>query len=117
MSWPKGHALYVEPRKGQPADADIGEHGIGGYRRGCRCRTCKAAWSAAQRKWRRKVRKLPVPEQVHGTINGYKIYGCRCDACKAVHSEANQRARDARKRLQRLAAAGLPRDWEGDIPA
>jgi hypothetical protein len=88
-------------------------HGISGYRKGCRCDVCKTANYQAQKQWRDNITSMP--ESAHGTVNGYKIYGCRCDDCKAANSEANDRRRRRKERLRKLAAAGLPSDYEGEI--
>lgn len=44
----------------------------------------------------------PIPEHVHGTLNGYDYWICRCDDCKAAKSRKNagitQHRRDLRLR-------------------
>lgn len=87
------------------------------YRKDCRCDKCVQANYATNQRWREKVAGGPVPGRAHGTINGYKFYGCRCDACRKARSDDTARANQRRRRMRALAAAGLPRDWEGDIPA
>lgn len=40
--------------------------------------------------WRKRARSRPIPDHVHGTLNGYSNYACRCEFCKAVKSAANR---------------------------
>jgi hypothetical protein len=66
----------------------VSEHGASGYRKGCRCRECRAGVAAEcadwrlrsgrtkQRKWAGDVR----PVAKHGTRSKY-VSGCRCDDC------------------------------------
>lgn len=92
-------------------------HGtVYGYRKGCRCRPCVRAHYEAEQRWRAKAKAAPTPPMVHGTYNGYAIYGCRLECCLAVMRRDRQRQRAAQRRMRELAARGLPRDWEGDIP-
>lgn len=86
------------------------------YRKGCRCKKCIAANYRTNQKWRQKVAGGPVPERAHGTTNGYKVYGCRCDPCRKARSNELARQAARKQRMRALAAAGLPRDWEGEIP-
>lgn len=96
---------------------DTFTHGtIYAYRKGCRCGKCKTANYRANKRWRDRQANQPVPEHVHGSLNGYKVYGCRCDPCKARKKRADQEARDRRVRVAKLAAAGLPRDRKGEVP-
>jgi hypothetical protein len=87
-------------------------HGLQAYRRGCRCDVCVATNYGQQKRWRARVKDGPVPVRVHGTLNGYQIYGCRCGACRETHRLAYRRRAAQKRRLWRLAAAGLPGDWE-----
>lgn len=86
------------------------------YRTGCRCADCTTANYRAQKRWRTSAAGKPVPDGVHGTINGYKVYGCRCEACKKAQADGIARTRARQARMRALVAAGLPADWEGDIP-
>jgi hypothetical protein len=87
------------------------------YRKGCRCEKCRQANYRTNQRWREKVAGAATPPGVHGTVNGYKFYGCRCDACRKANSDQIAKAAARRARMRALAAAGLPRDWEGEIPA
>lgn len=64
------------------------------YRRGCRCGECRAANAERGRRHRAQKAnwKASVPDEVHGTINGYSNYSCRCDDCKAANTEKKRRA-------------------------
>lgn len=86
------------------------------YRKGCRCQECVSANYRGQKRWRVKAAANPIPPGVHGTINGYKIYGCRKPCCKKARAEEQAAMTERRRRMRALVAAGLPRDWEGDIP-
>ena len=90
-------------------------HGTYAYRRGCRCEVCVAANYAAQKSWRERAGKGPIPPTAHGTVNGYLIYGCREDCCVSARRESWRQERRARRRMAALVARGLPRDWEGQI--
>lgn len=48
---------------------------------GCRCDPCKSAWSAEQKKQRRRRSEVPFEAKPHGTVTGYANWQCRCDAC------------------------------------
>lgn len=95
----------------------IARHGtIYAYRKGCRCDACVKANYRGQARWRAKAFSNPIPPKVHGTVNGYKIYGCRCPKCRRARAQEQARATERRQRMRALIAAGLPRDWKGDIP-
>jgi cytochrome c5 len=91
------------------------KHGtIYAYRQGCRCEECRQANWEKTRKWRQKAAAGETPERAHGTINGYKVYGCRCELCRGAKLTNDRQQREKRRRVARLALAGLPADWEGD---
>lgn len=56
---------------------DVPAHGWSGYKRGCRCRECRAANTEKSRR-RRATGK---PKQ-HGSATTYSNYGCRCEPCR-----------------------------------
>jgi hypothetical protein len=60
-------------------------HSASGYGRGCRCRVCKDAMRASQRKCAAgSAERLQKGLLSHGST-AYN-YGCRCEICRAVHS-------------------------------
>lgn len=81
-------------------------HGITGYRRGCRCRECRQANTAAQN--RRKAARRNDPTAAdragHGKATTYNNYGCRCQPCKEAGSRANKKYYELRKQRQERAA-------------
>lgn len=74
-------------------------HGVSGYRHGCRCEECRAAVRVAHKKWRDKVAGGPIPDKVHGTGNGYKVYGCRCDECRGFQATYSRSLRARKKTM------------------
>jgi len=56
-----------------------------GYNRGCRCEECMQANRENHYAWVAKVHSRPIPEHVHGSVNGYGNYGCRCRPCTDAH--------------------------------
>lgn len=92
-------------------------HGtIYAYRKGCRCDPCVQENYRRNARWRVRASGQPIPESAHGTANGYKVYGCRCDRCKQARKDDAAVATEKRRRLRELVDAGLPLDWEGEIP-
>jgi len=74
----------------------IGTHGYGGYGRGCKCGTCRAAKAAYHRKMRAEAIAKAAPgvavEGVkHGTRGAYREKGCRCEACVTFMRETWKR--------------------------
>ena len=68
-------------------------HGTdGGYsNRACRCRACRDANAAAQRRRReQRVRNTPFELIPHGE-NGYGNYGCKCRTCRDGHAAARRK--------------------------
>lgn len=41
----------------------------------------------------RKDPSDPIPDHVHGTVNGYDNYGCRCEPCRLVKKQKMKRYR------------------------
>lgn len=84
-------------------------HGYGGYARGCRCDTCRAAKANYIRERRDSARVLAnlvgngfstdgrhyVDGITHGRF-GYEERGCRCDVCLEARMQ-NIRDRQARR--------------------
>ncbi len=56
------------------------------YDEGCRCRKCKEAGLAVQRRWRAKAAAQLAAGRtdLHG-LSGYTNLGCRCDTCKTAN--------------------------------
>lgn len=80
-------------------------HGVLGYREGCRCFTCRKAWSAYHCDLRRKrqaaFRSGKITDIKHG-LSGYNNYGCRCPVCLAAGQERNRIAQEKRQLSRRL---------------
>lgn len=51
-----------------------------------------AAPRSASARWPDK----PIPDEIHGTVNGYTNYGCRCDDCRAAVRAQRQKNKAAR---------------------
>ena|SRR2546429_7867064 len=69
---------------------DMADHGLPGYRKGCRCEVCRAANTARVAREKRRRKERPVPDHIaHGTLNTYKNYGCRCRACVERNNKAS----------------------------
>jgi len=83
-------------------------HDLNGYKRGCRCETCRAAKGAEQRAERAAAAAIARPGVAvagvkHGTRRAYRERGCRCEDCtKAMRAvwvrwEANREAAHGRR--------------------
>jgi DNA-binding CsgD family transcriptional regulator len=69
------------------------EHGTFlSYQRGCTCEKCRAANNAEARKHRENRKYKEMPEELHGTENGYRNWGCLCEPCKAAGALKHQLA-------------------------
>ena len=66
------------------------EHGIRGYRRGCKCRVCKKANTLEHNKL------LTKGEPPNHGLSGYQNYNCRCPVCTKAGAEAHLRRMAAR---------------------
>lgn len=67
------------------------EHGgKSGYRNGCRCVWCYAAYKESRKSQGKELRKNEADRR-HGTLTGYQ-YGCRCDRCKRAKRKQNEYA-------------------------
>lgn len=81
-------------------------HGTsGGYtNHNCRCKKCRAAWSASRSRIRAVNKKQGTESRriTHGTESSYN-YGCRCESCTAAHA-AYHREYMRRRRAGELAA-------------
>lgn len=93
-----------DPRHGTP-------NGYVNY--GCRCESCKAAASVAQKRIKAALRSRPIPSYVHGTVNGYKTYKCKCDACRAAHRATYKpvSAPSPRRALERAKTEAMHADY------
>lgn len=65
-----------------------GRHDEYGYRHGCRCDRCRAAWADYKRALRRRNGAVPLDQwremmrgRTHGVRSTY-THGCRCDQCR-----------------------------------
>lgn len=69
----------------RPKDTSPYPHGENrGWWRGCRCVECVTAIRAHWKKKRDEIREKPIPDHVHGTVNGYNNFMCRCELCLAA---------------------------------
>lgn len=66
------------------------------YRRGCRCRGCRAAWAARFNRWREGAAVRTPPNSVHGSVGGYCNWSCRCVLCVEAMRVANKAAYERR---------------------
>ena len=77
-------------RKVKVLDIDDPRHGsLNGYTNlRCRCDECRAANTAYQLGWSRRMgyKPLAVDAPQHGTLGGYTNYSCRCDECRAANN-------------------------------
>lgn len=55
-------------------------HGVDGYRKGCRCDECKSAKRNSARKYKLSLQNLPLDDPRHGKISTAKA-GCKCEKC------------------------------------
>jgi hypothetical protein len=108
-----------------------------GYKNhGCRCDSCRKAWSthwreyravnrevvqAAERK-RRAAKQGTVRGDQHGTETGYN-YGCRCDLCSEAHTTASRKYKAANREAvnakgrERYAVYSADPEWRKAINA
>jgi hypothetical protein len=64
---------------------------------GCRCESCKTAWSDYNRARRaRRIAEGPNPQR-HGMPSSYINHGCRCDECTAAIQNYRRQYRTRRK--------------------
>jgi len=81
------------------AERKLAEHGTQRrYNQGCRCDKCKKANADAMAFYRANKLSKPIPDRVHGTVNGYTNYNCRCQPCKDAHAAQVNNYRGPRKR-------------------
>lgn len=84
-------------------------HGYGGYTRGCRCDTCRAAKAeymrtkraaAASRREQATARGQAYVAQgvYHGTSSSYKDASCRCGRCRTAVQQAKKQASTRKER-------------------
>lgn len=59
------------------------EHGLRGYRGGCRCPECQ--YAAGQLERRRRRAERAAEDAPHGTPGAYMNWSCRCDSCVTVY--------------------------------
>lgn len=71
-----GDNLYIRPSSGR--------------------RECKACNRQHLKDFKARTAAGPVPDDVHGTPNGYCNHGCRCIPCKQAESEYRRRNRQRR---------------------
>lgn len=57
------------------------EHGLAGYKRGCKCPVCRAGWAEYQREYARSRRPLRLCRECGGQITG-KGPRTHCDDCR-----------------------------------
>lgn len=75
--------------------ADDPRHGHErGYAAGCRQECCRRAHTLYTRAKKAERIARGIPEQVHGTPNGYNNYDCRCTPCQiAMLKDSGRRKR------------------------
>jgi hypothetical protein len=102
-------------RDDTPADAI--NHGWGGYKRGCRCETCRAGNTAMHRASQaRRIARNASAQFEHGA-SGYKNWGCRCEICTTANTVACRPAKQryrARRRAFRQEQPAVPSPAPGD---
>lgn len=77
----------------------------------CRCEPCRAAASAYQRDYKRRLRERVERGEVaipHGTSNGYSNYGCRCEPCREAAGRIHRRAKSVRKAKMANGELAIP---------
>lgn len=93
----RGLDIIRRARNGSPI-----EHGYKGYRRGCKCNTCKDGYNAwyADYRIRSGITKKHHTGRTHGLPGTYQN-GCRCDPCSTAGRAYAKLQRDKRKARQR----------------
>jgi phage FluMu protein Com len=89
------------------------EHGLAGYRRGCRCPQCRTGNTAYKREIRAQLRaRLAADPEIvqHGRASTYINWGCRCPDCREAHSAYHLAGGHNRRYQDKLAVLGLRRD-------
>ena len=56
------------------------------YKQHCRCESCRAAHTAADKARRQRRLHDPRLGMVHGKRSTYNNQGCRCELCRAAKS-------------------------------
>ncbi|CAB4195064.1 hypothetical protein UFOVP1279_22 [uncultured Caudovirales phage] len=92
----------------------ITEHGVLGYRKGCRCIVCRRDKSASVAKWRldsgatkqRMWAGEVRPRAKHGTRSKY-VAGCRCEDC----TDANRVYQRSAARMKREGIS-MSSEWD-----
>lgn len=75
-------------------DGDMpSDHGVSGYRSGCRCDICTEAHTEAMREWKETRAGLAPDDPRHCSDNGYRNHKCRCDCCRAAGTAATRAQR------------------------
>ena len=85
----------MSPTPLDPADSRHGSER--GYAAGCRLFCCRRAHNEYTQA--RKAERIArgIPEQVHGTPNGYNNYDCRCAPCSIAMLKQTARRKKARR--------------------
>lgn len=93
------------------------DHGVRGYKRGCRCDKCRAANTARHLELRRKRKeKLAEADITHGA-SGYINWQCRCETCTdgwrlaSRSREIRYKAKAQAETLEKASRYGYP--WTG----
>ena len=74
------------------------EHGtVQSYRRGCKCKLCKAANTAYHREYRAGRIPKRTPAAKHGNVGGYCNRKCRCDLCRCAWATYKRGLRESQK--------------------
>lgn len=103
-----------------PQEPDRFEHGLWGYRHGCRCLDCKAGKSAQyiiERDSRAARLQADPTLRPHGNRNTYVNWGCRCElCCKAGYKDYTSPRRKRLlylpvKKADRIRPKPFGREW------
>ena len=82
------------------------KHDVNGYRRGCRCDTCReahAVWAVAYRA--RRYTGFTGPDCGNASRSTYINQGCRCDKCRAANAAAMAEYRGRKRGNQATAGS------------
>lgn len=74
----------------------------------CNCAACRKAWREHVAALRRIRAAKPIPDHVHGTVNGYTNYQCRCPSCRKAMQAGNRVNYQAARHQRRMRSRNTP---------